>query len=139
MKSILLKSAFSVLSLLTATEAYPSTENCKNGLCDIFRITLSAKKNISVLTPSTPRNDMTGNPSRDLDASPLSGSDALACSKIVRVPEPVHNAIAVTLQHIAKRDYMARVQEFTPQEQTMLLFFHTIVQHARGLNSCGNR
>jgi hypothetical protein len=69
----------------------------------------------------------------DLGAAPV------ACSKTVRVPQPVYDALIRTMERMANKEYLAHVAMFTPHEQTMLLFFYTIIQQARGLGNCGGR
>jgi hypothetical protein len=102
-------------------------------MCDIFRVSINAMGgSSSAFTPTLPGGSAPHvEAPASLDASPA------ACSKTVRVPKPVYDAIMSTMQRVANRNYLARVQEFTPHEQTMLLFFHTVIQQARGLRSCG--
>ncbi len=107
--------------------------NCKNGMCDIFRVSVSAVGG----STSTSATTLPGSSTPNVGAPTDLASAPIACSKTVRVPEPVYNAIVATMKRMANRDYLARVSEFTPHEQTMLLFFHTVIQQARGLGSCG--
>jgi hypothetical protein len=128
-----------ILVLLTLLATLPQnalssdSTPCHNGLCDVFRMSINTMGGSSSLfTPTLP-----GGSSPHVEAPASLDSSPIACSKTVRVPKPVYEAIVSTMGRMANRDYLARVQEFTPHEQTMLLFFHTVIQQARGLRSCG--
>ncbi len=110
-------------------------ENCHKGLCDIFRLSVNAVGGAaSANAPNLPRGD-SPNILVPLDAM----SPTLSCSKIVRVPEPVYRSIMITMKKIAAKNYLSRISDFTPQEQIMLQFFHTIIIQARGIGRCGGQ
>ncbi len=106
---------------------------CSNGLCDIFRLSVVAAGG----TTSASTVTLPGGGSPHIFVPYDAGGRSFECSKTVRVPQPVHDAIVRTLQRMASQNYLARVSEFSPHEKTMLLFFHTVIQQARGLGSCG--
>ena len=127
---------FAFLGLAVCFPALSDTPaNCRNGMCDMFRLSVATVGGSSVSSGVTLPGG--GSPSIlvpvDLGAAPV------ACSKTVRVPQPVYDALIRTMEHTANKDYLAHVAMFTPHEQTMLLFFYTIIQQARGLGNCGGR
>jgi hypothetical protein len=119
---------------LGGRDAFPSP-NCANGMCDIFRLSVNAVGNTTSGNTAT----LPGGPSPNIVVPLDPSAPTLTCSKIVRVPFPVYQAIMKTIARTASRDYLARISEFTPHEQTMLLFFHTLILQARGIGSCGGQ
>lgn len=113
---------------LAAAQEMPLSSNCADdGYCTL----VSVQHEVSVRKPQAARGAVVGVIDDDgFRPSPMSSeTEKKFCRKEVRVPKAVHRAVVKMFESVATRGGAdALPAQLTSAEQTMLLYYNTIMQ-----------
>jgi hypothetical protein len=121
-KTLIVVTALIVSSSAFADDVFDFGNQCKDGICEIFRVSDSISRGI---------NNSSNVPGSNgsviiVDTAPKVAT--VSCWKSARVPKPVYKSIVSMMMTLrANRDGSAPAA-YTPAQQTMLLFYNTIMQ-----------
>jgi hypothetical protein len=104
--------------------------NCKNGICEIFRVTDNQTHhfNDSGIVPGSNGGVVIVDTSQK--------KVKIECWKAARVPKPIYRSIMKMMESLAPA-LEDPPPAFTPAQQTMLLFYNTIMQQTQNFNCAG--
>lgn len=114
-----------IITLMISTTSFADIDgignNCKNGICEIFRVTDSYSKDV------IRSENVAGSNGGVIIVDTEPKVATVSCWKAARVPKPVYDSIIAMMKSL--RGSNGRVPTtFTPAQQTMLLFYNTIMQ-----------
>ena len=98
-------------------------ENCsnENRLCDLYQVQIADDGAVIEDTVVNHGGGLTELIEGDT-------SSGLRCSKRALVPKPVYDAVMASMKQISRKTVQDLSPVLTPSEQTMLLFYNTVMQ-----------
>lgn len=96
-------------------------ENCRGGICEIFRVTDSVTKRVANNT------NVSGSDGGVILVDTEPKTVTKTCWKAARMPRPIYDAIIKMMKSLGDPNEDTPVV-YTPAQQTMLLFYNTLMQ-----------
>jgi hypothetical protein len=125
---------FSPLSAKKADASERSlTENCQQGLCEIFKIELAVARVRSENGVTVPRGS--GDPGVVVIDAAAKRTE-VRCSKAIRVPFFVRRGLLSSMRRVTQSLRVAPPVVLNPSDQVLMLMYATVMQQTQGFSRC---